>query len=344
MCVRFMEWLQGSPSVELNPEAVEETDEMLPATRQCLNSKSRTHPDVQCPLAANHGDYCYRHYKNPRPFTAFGRASEDAVAADAATAASRIQRAWRKAAPLLRWRAQGPAANCLDLATNPNELYSFDPLSSIPRVYLFSFADSRRAVWVFDIRTLAHAMGAGFPSMNPYTRETLPAAALSRLQTRVGWLRARGYQIQHINSDELTPEQLWNQRVLDLILKIEALGYYANTEWIHNLSKVQLIVLYKKLEDLWNWRLGLTPLQKETIVPGHAGPDGNRLFAFIAEDHFHKHRNWWLRQLVGVCEAFVSRGATAEQHKLGAMYVLMGLVQVCREAAVALPWAFELVV
>ena len=318
---------------------------MMPATRQCLNSKSRAHPDVQCPLVANHGDYCYRHYKNPRPFGAVARAGEAAVLpTDAIAAASQIQRAWRKAAPLLRWRAQGPAVNCLDLATNPNELYSFDPLSSIPRVYLFSFADERRAVWVFDIRTLAHAMGAGFPSMNPYTRETLPAAALRRLQARVTWLRARGYQIQHVNSDELTPEQLWNQRVLDLILKIEALGYYANTEWIHNLSKVQLIVLYKKLEDLWNWRLGLTPLQKEVIVPGYAGPGEYRLFAFLAEDHFHKHRNWWLRQLVGVCEAFVSRGATADQHKLGAMYVLMGLVQVCREAAVALPWAFELVV
>ena len=323
---------------------------MLPATRQCHNSKSRTHPDVQCPLAANHGDYCYRHYKNPRPF---GAASASASAfrelpcsatAAASAAASRLQRAWRKAAPLLRWVSQGPAANCLDLAMNPNELYSFDPLSSIPRVYLFSFADERRAIWVFDIRTLAHAMGTGFPSMNPYTRDTLSAAVAAKLQARVVWLRTRGYQIQHVApTDELTPQQLWDQRVLDLVLRIEALGYYANTEWFHRLSKVQLIVLYKKLEDLWNWRLGLSSLQKETIVPGYAGPGSGRLFAFIAEDHFHKHWSWWQRQLVGLCEAFIGRGATAEQRKLGAMYVLMGLVQVSREAAMALPWAFELV-
>lgn len=324
---------------------------MLPATRQCQNAKSRAHPDVRCPLAAGYGDYCYRHYKNPRPFVTVSdrnaaSAECELPAAAATAAASRLQRTWRKAAPLLRWRAQGPAANCLDLATNPNELYSFDPLSSIPRVYLFSFADERRNIWVFDIRTLAHAMGAGFPSMNPYTRETLPAAAAAKLQARVLWLRTRGYQIQHVApTDQLTPEQIWDQRVLDLILKIEALGYYANTEWIQRLTKLHAIVLYKKLEDLWNWRLGLTSLQKEAIVPGYAGPgQAARLFPFVAEDNFHRPREWWLRHVLGVCEAFVGRAVTAEQRKLGAMYVLMGLVQVSREAAAALPWAFEMVV
>jgi hypothetical protein len=186
-------------------------------------------------------------------------------------------------------------------------------------------------------------MGTGFASMNPYTREPLPAEALARLQARVAWLRARRFQIQHIVTDVLTPEQLWNQRVLDVFLKIEALGYYANADWFHALPQLHLMVLYKRLGALWEWRLGLTPLQREAIVPGHADSGERRLFKFVAEDHFEKPRGWWARQVLSVTEAFVGRAVEAEQRKLGAMYVLMGLVQVSRTAAVALPWVLEMV-
>ena len=354
-CQRVLYWLFAAidwySKNELNPGPLDEVEEMAELIgRRCQNSKSRAHPDVQCPLAANHGDYCYRHYKNPRRFVAprvgAGKEGweEPAAGAGAEAAAGRIQRAWRRAAPRIRWRGQGPAANAPELANNDTELYSFDPLSSIPQAYFFSFADLRKAIWAFDIRTLAHSMGTGFASMNPYTRETLPAQAVACLQARVAWLRARGYQIQHIMTDVLTPEQLWNQRVLDVFLKIEALGYYANADWFHALQEFHLIILYKRLSALWEWRLGLTPLQKEAIVPGHADPGERRLFKIVADDHFEKPRGWWARQVLSVIEAFVGRAAEAEQRKLGAMYVLMGLVQVSRAAAMALPWALLIVV
>jgi hypothetical protein len=179
--------------------------------------------------------------------------------------------------------------------------------------------------------------------MNPYTRESLPTGALARLQSRITWLRQRGYQIQHVTTDVLTPEQIWNQKVLDVFLKIEALGYYANADWFHALPQPHLIVLYRRLGGLWEWRLGLSPLEKESIVPGHADAGERRLFKFVAEDHFDKSRGWWARQVLAVAEALVGRAVEEEQRKLGAMYVLMGLVQVSRAAAVALPWVLELV-
>ena len=349
-CQKILYWLVAVRlyiADELNPGPLEEVEEMAELVgRRCQNSKSRAHPDVQCPLGATYGEYCYRHYKNPRRFVVarIGAGKEGwAEPVEATEAAARIQRAWQRAAPRIRWRGQGPAANARDLANNDTELYSFDPLSSIPQAYFFSFADERRAIWAFDIRTLAHSMGTGFQSMNPYTRDTLSAGVVARLQARVAWLRARGFQIQHITTDVLTPEQLWNQRVLDVFLKIEALGYYANADWFHALPQLHLMVLYKRLGALWEWRLGLSPLQREAIVPGHADPGERRLFKFVAEDHFEKPRGWWARQLIAVAEAFVGRATEAEQRKLGAMYVLMGLVQVSRPAAVALPWVLEMV-
>jgi hypothetical protein len=211
----------------------------------------------------------------------------------------------------------------------------------VPRLYFFSFADKRHTIWAFDIRTLSHSMASGFPQQNPYTRDPLPPAALAALHARIEWLRGRKYQILHLNTDLLTPQQIWNQRVLDAFLKIEALGYYASNQWFHALSLLHHEAFYRRMYQLWEWRLGLTPTQKETIVPGHLEAGGNRLFRFPPEAIPLKEKGWWERTNLGLIEAFVGRAADRESRRLGALYTLMGLVQVSREAARALPWVLE---
>ena len=224
---------------------------------------------------------------------------------------------------------------------NDTELYSFDPLSSIPQLYFISFADSHKTVWSFDIRTLAHSMGTGLQTINPYTREPISASTKEFVHRRIAWLRMRGYQIRHLAEDILTPEQIWNQRVLDVFLKIEALGYYASCDWFHQLRVYDHVYLYRKLLDLWMWRLELTDAQREEIVPGWRG--AAPLFPFHPEVNLEKSRSWWQRTNLAILEALVGRAPGREQQKLGAMYVLMGLVQVSRAAAAALPWVVELV-
>lgn len=326
---------------QLNPGQEEEEEmEALPTAlyRRCANIKSRKNPDVQCPLSASHGDYCFRHHKNPRPYRPRSLSQEEPTTPTHVAAVRKIQRAWRLLSPLLRFTHQGPAANDRSLSSNSTELYSLDPVAEIPATYLFSFADARKAIWIFDIRTLSHSLGAGHPQENPYTREQLTDAAMSALHKRIAWLRSRKYQIQHVNTDVLTPEQLWNQKVLDVFLKIEALGYYASCDWFHEMSAYSHEYFYRRLFDLWNYRLGLTPTQKEAVVPGHLRGGGQRLFRTPPEDLAPKERVWWQRTNLDLIDAFVSRAAEKDSRKLGAMYVLMGLVQVSREAARALPW------
>jgi hypothetical protein len=259
-----------------------------------------------------------------------------------AQAARLLQKAWRQQAPLLRFRTQGPAANALDLATNDTELYSLEPLHTIPQPYLFTFSDGRRTIWAFDIRTLSHSMASGFPQHNPYTRERLPEAALNHLYARIEWLRRRKYQILHLSTDDLTEAQIWRQKVLDIFLKIEALGYYASNQWFHALSLHHHEQFYRRLFVLWEWRLGLSISQKELIVPGQGGGIlSHRLFRYPVDDLPQKDKAWWERHNLALIEAFVSRSPDKEQRKLGALYVLMALVQVSREAAYALPWVLE---
>jgi hypothetical protein len=244
-----------------------------------------------------------------------------------------LQRFWRVQLPLYRFRHQGPAANDITLATNNTELYSLDPIESVPRHYLITFSDDAKSIWAFDIRTIVQTMGNGFPSQNPYNRGEFSESAKKKIHQRIAWLRSRLYPVLYINTDVLTPEQCWNHRVLDIFLKIEALGYYASCEWYHRLTLSQHMAFYRTLFQLWEFRLGLTRGEKDVVVPEH----GN-LFRFHPDEAPVKTGHWWEKNTLTLIEAFITRSSEKEQQKMGAMYALMALARTSRQAAEALPW------
>ena len=44
-----------------------------------------------------------------------------------------------------------------------------EPVSSIPQVFFFSYADAQKNGWAFDIRSLVHLTSQGQALQNPYT-------------------------------------------------------------------------------------------------------------------------------------------------------------------------------
>jgi hypothetical protein len=304
---------------------------LRPGVRKCKNIKSRKNPDVQCPFSASHGDYCIRHTKNPRPY--LKPVSPRIATRSQHTAAKALVRFWRIHAPLRRFRSQGPAANDRSLAVNDTELYSLESVKTIPEIYLFSFADSKKSIWLFDIRTLAHSLAKATPQQNPYNRSALSPAIMTKLHERIAWLRARKYQILHISSDVLTPEQIWNQHVLDYFLKIEALGFYVSSDWFHEMHEEHHAVFYERLRTLWDWRLGLSLAEKEAIVPGNRA-----LFRIVAKDYMWKSLRWWQTSSIWLIEQFLTGSDQREKQTQGALYVLMALTAASPAAAAALPW------
>ena len=303
----------------------------MPGVRNCKNIKSRKNPDVQCQFTASHGDYCLRHSKNPAPFIV--PASPRIATRSQHAAAKILIRFWRFHAPLLNFRSKGPAANDRSLAVNDTELYSLESIQTIPNIYLFSFSDSKKSIWVFDIRTLTYSLAKAVPQQNPYNRETLSNTTMAKLHARIAWLRNRKYQIIYTNTDVLTPEQIWNQHVLDYFLKIEALGYYVSSDWFHDMRVEQHAVFYERLRSLWDWRLGLSPAEKSDIVPSHA-----TLFRIVAKDYLFKSLRWWQTSTIRLIEQFVTGSDVREKQSLGALYVLMALTAASPAAAAALPW------
>jgi len=307
-----------------------------PPFRVCVNIKSRANPDIQCHLSATHGDYCSRHHKNPKPFSKPPRREVRIYTRGDKTAVQKLQKFWRLHLPLYRFRRQGPAANDITLATNDTELYSLDPTTTIPKHYLITFSDDAKSIWAFDIRTIVQTMGNGFPSQNPYNRGEFSEAAKKNIHARIAWLRARLYPVLHMNTDILTEEQCWNHKVLDIFLKIEALGYYASCDWYHKLTLTQHISFYRTLFQLWEFRLGLTRAEKDRIVPEHVN-----LFRFHPDEAPVKTGHWWEKNTLALMEAFITRSSEKEHQKMGAMYALMALARISRKAAEALPWLLE---
>lgn len=316
---------------------------MDPALRKCANIKSKKHKDQPCSYTATHGDFCSRHYKNPTRFEKpVQQIPECIMTRNNVKKLILLQRVWRKWSAYSRYRRQGPAANNYDSAANPCELYSLDPLSTIPRSFFFSFADHNKNIWAFDIRTLSHLVSQSSEIVNPYTRAILDSAILQKIHSRILWLRQRKYPIYFDTNENLTQNQLWNQKVLDVFFKMEALGYRASCTWFEEMNIEDHGTFYRRLHRLWHYQLGLTVQEREAIVPGcHHGM--SKLFRHSPEriqSETHDLK-WWRRANLNLILEFLTRSPHKSQQSLGALYVLMALVQVVPEASEAYPWVRE---
>ncbi len=310
--------------------------------RKCANIKSKKHKDQPCLYTATHGDFCSRHYKNPTRFVTKIVLPEKILTRSAHQAIVLLQRFWRSWSTKRRFQRQGPAANCYSLASNQTEVYSLESLDTIPKSFFFSFGDESKNIWAFDIRSLSHLVTEGSEIVNPYTRGLISSAILQRIHRRILWLRERKFPILYATGENLTPDQLWNQKVLDVFFKMEALGYRASCRWFDEMNLSDHMTFYRRLFRLWMYQLGLTSAEREAIVPGY-NSGMTKLFRHTpdrVEANSHDLR-WWRRANLNLIIEFISRAPQKSQQGLGALYVLMALVQVVPEAAEAYPWVRE---
>jgi len=310
--------------------------------RKCQNIKSRKHKNAPCTSAATHGDFCSRHCKNPIRFQSqkpsvflnriLTRSEHQAVL--------KIQNFWMKSAAFKRFQRQGPAANLHSISQNTTEVYTLEPIETIPSVFFFSYADELKSIWSFDIRSLSHLLAEGSQPQNPYTRQIITPRTLQKIHARILWLRKRKYPILHETGENMTHEQIWNQKVLDVFFKMDELGYRASCRWFEMMDDDDHVIFYSRLYRLWTHQLGLTQEEKERILPGMTKIFKQTPDKAILSNH---DLQWWRRNNLNIILQFLTRGTTKSQQGLGALYILMGIVQVIPEAAEAYPWILETV-
>ena len=138
---------------------------------KCNNIRSRHYPNERCKNRAIHDkDYCAKHLKNPKRFL------------DNSSSIVKIQKCWRNYSSINNYKRQGPARNILSISNNSTELYSLEPLESIPKIYIFSFWDTNKNIWCFDIRTLSFLLSKSKSFKNPYTRDIVSKEIIKKIE------------------------------------------------------------------------------------------------------------------------------------------------------------------
>ena len=313
-----------------------------PRKVQCQSIKSKKHPEARCPNQANkEGVWCSKHIRTKIKFEentpsiipakVSKKKLEDAVKI--------LQKFWKtKGRPSLI-REKGILTYVPKEAHNEKDIYSYEPVETIPLPYRFSYIDVKGHAWLFDLRFLLHLIQYGNQLKNPFTQEEIPANVLERLQKFSSKLRAKNIPIVYLEKDELTPEQIWNQKVLDVFLKFTALGYGANVLWFETLHVRHHERFYIQLWDLWNTILNLTEADKERIVPGH---NSGRAPLFRWNPSLICGRGfdlkWWRKQNLMLMKAFLNRAEDKHNQGCGALYVLTALANTHPHCGQAFPW------
>lgn len=309
---------------------------------QCQSIKSKKHPEARCPNQANkEGVWCSKHIRTKIKFEQSipSRGVTKAPLIKQDQAVRKIQRFWaRRGRPSLI-REKGLLTYTPNQAHNDKDIYSYDPVETIPLTYRFSYLDPKGHAWLFDLRFLLHLLQLGNDLKNPFTQEEIPPRIIERLQKYSSHLRSKNVPIVYLEKDELTPEQIWNQKVLEVFLKFTSLGYGVNVLWFETMHTRYHEHFYTRLWELWNRTLRLTEEDKERIVPGHSSGRAP-LFRWNPVQVCGRgfDLKWWRKQNLMLMKAFLTRAEDKHNQGCGALYVLTALANTHPRCGESFPW------
>jgi len=311
--------------------------------RQCSNIRSKKHPDARCPLTASQGDFCARHSKNPTRYQEKYSLTENATYIQIKSII-KIQKWWKLHSGLLRFRRQGPAVNDPSITENQTDVYTLESTCLIPKLYRWSYADAKKHVWIFDVRSISmmRTEDTREKLSNPYTRDIIDGAPLKKFHDHCTWLRKRKYCLVHTaDTTEMTPDQLWHQKILDVTMKYDVLGYHTCLNWFEELPVQKLSLFYTELWELWYYRLQLNNNVKNQVVPNwNADPP---LFKWRPHElRSRGDKKWWQKTVLELLDRFVSSAQLKEHKTLGALYGITGFAIVSPTVREHYPWLVEM--
>jgi len=311
----------------------------------CKNIRSRKHPDQRCSNPATTGDYCGIHSKHPRPYLTKAESSpivnvnEIFIPITPLPSVKRIQKWWRKVGHRPRRRRQGPALFMPEISTNTSDFFSMEDIKNIPRHLLFSYVDTDKMVYAFDVRSISTLIEKNTDSelQNPYNRQPLSQANITKAMKFIRWCRKKNIDTRWAPIEPSTPDQRFQLKVTDLFQKIDELGYYTNSQWFIELDERKLRRLYVELYDIWYHRAGLTNIGRNIIIPSPARP-----FRYSLRDIIGSRSLDFLRKAnMELLRMFVSAATEKPDRSSGAMYVLTAMTLVNKECAESYPWLYE---
>jgi hypothetical protein len=301
----------------------------------CLSIKSKKKPTEKCVAKAVKGEFCARHSKS-RVLWCSPQAKP--VTRRQKAASEMILRFWLRHGRKRLRKTMGPCTFAVEAAENESDLLTLETVKSIPLTYRFSYIDTNNA-WIFDIRFFIQLLHHGNELKNPFNQKPLTQGVITLLQKRIEILRTRGQPIIYLESGVLSPEQIWNQKVLDVFLKMNSLGFPVNIIWFDLMTVLTHERFYTHLYNLWNHHLQLSDEQKELMVPGHSSGRAP-LFRWTPEvlTAGPRELKWWRKLTLNLMKSFLERGQDPVTQNSNALTILTSLASCHRYVAEAFPW------
>jgi hypothetical protein len=216
---------------------------------------------------------------------------------------------------------------------NQEDFYSLDYILKIPFKYIHILKE-KNVNYCFDIRSLNEYFKTKKTNItNPYNNVPFTEGDLQLIYTKFN-----KYKDEHdfkIKEDVLSPRQCYTQHVISVFQHYDNLGFILNIEWFTKLRFEQLKYLYRKCEDIWNYRAQLTNEQKLGIV--HNG----ELFTIplLTINRMKNNKDKELRNIL--LETFnraVTEGTTESERRLGAILILTGFAEISHDVMNSYPW------
>ena len=232
----------------------------------------------------------------------------------------------------------GPGFLDKSKCNNNEDCYTLESLHDIEDKYFFSFYDNTNFIYFFDIRTFKKIIEQD--AVNPYNRTPIPQHAIDLYYKRLEWISKKNIIIDPYEIEtELTPEQKFNDQVLEIFQTIDTLNAMAggtNVNWFHNLSIQQLRKYYQILEDIWNYRAELTTQQKTDIVLNNQMFKIKIPFILCMTDK-RKLQNIILNEM----KKLITSSENPIHRSTGAYYILIAFTEVSQECASEMPWLIQ---
>ena len=256
---------------------------------------------------------------------------------------------------------------------NDTDFYTFDKLSNIRPIELFTYQDNDDKIYGFHIASIFHLIISSYPNItNPYNRSVIPSRVIKNVYEKLIYGTLLGFRVSvklddngdddtiidsgvggggggggggvgDVGSATLTREKQEELFIVDLFQHINTLGNYSDSEWFIVLQRAELIRFIRNIHDIWYYRANLTQEMKERICP----PSGNPFVLHNAQVNLNVLTLLTDPEIRTICvsiiDRMVRRGVSREDQCLGAFYVLATLTIVNQDARNAMPWLYEAV-
>ena len=256
--------------------------------------------------------------------------------------ATKIQATVRKFFCKLSISLRGPALFNKNISTNDSDFCTLDKIKDISFYEFVSWRENQ-GIFSSNIYSLKQLFKSSKDKpLNPYNRNPLSNELLNNVKRIIKLNLIFGIKEKKNSNNprviQITNE-LINNKIMDICLRIDQLGNYTDINWFKLLSRRQIMKFFNVLYDIWNYRAQIPENIKREICAPHGRP-----FLNINLNYNYLCTGNLLDIKYNLCKTidnFINKGINEDTCSLGAMYVLSALTLVSESAAIALPWLYQ---